>query len=37
LTQSLLARGVSVCHIRGDGILENAVKDVKQVSMSSFF
>jgi uncharacterized protein (DUF488 family) len=37
LTQSLLARGVSVVHIRGDGSLESAVKDIKQVSLSSFF
>jgi len=37
LTQSLLARGVAVCHIRGEGSLETAVKDVKQVSLSSYF
>jgi uncharacterized protein (DUF488 family) len=37
LTQSLLARGVSVWHIRGDGSLEKAEKDVKQASLSSFF
>jgi uncharacterized protein (DUF488 family) len=37
LTQSLLARGVNVFHIRGDGSLEKAGKDVKQTSLSSYF
>jgi len=37
LTQSLLSRGVSVSHIRGDGSLEAAVRDIKQASLSSYF
>jgi uncharacterized protein (DUF488 family) len=37
LTQSLLARDACVWHIRGDGSLEKAVRDVKQASLSSFF
>ena len=36
LTQSLLAKGVAVCHIRGDGSLEKAVKETRQVNLSSF-
>jgi len=37
LTQELLTRGVFVWHIRGDGSLERAGKDFKQVSLASFF
>lgn len=37
LAQSLLAKGVFVWHIRGDGSLEKASKDVRQTTLSSFF
>jgi uncharacterized protein (DUF488 family) len=36
LAHSLISKGVSVYHIRGDGSLEKAVKEVKQTRLTSF-
>jgi uncharacterized protein (DUF488 family) len=36
LTQSLLTKGATVLHIRGDGSLDKAVKETRQSNLSTF-